>query len=212
MPDLDSFGSQFRLHKHYRAPNVIRSIVNSAVDGHGDGFNWGGSEAAAHFFSPILTKRGWTLGGNSDHTSLSSSSTYFAPRPTSQETHPTAAKNIIAIQAFESESLPVMIAVKMVRAAIQHTRAIARLHQQRTDPKRPDMLVWPPARVQTSATNQPRSRLPTTKRFEKPTVLIRLDIDPIRAKVRSLQAGTRCPRSVAPSQTSCHLASPHRFS
>jgi len=46
--------------------------------------------------------------------------------------HPTAAKNIIAIQSFESKSLPVMIAAKMLSAAIPHTRAIARLHQQKS--------------------------------------------------------------------------------
>jgi hypothetical protein len=61
---------------------------------------------------------GWPLGGNPGHTSSILPNTYFAARPTSQEMHPTAAKYIIAIQAFESESLPVMIAAKMVSAAI----------------------------------------------------------------------------------------------
>jgi hypothetical protein len=59
--------------------------------------------------------------------------------------HPTAVKNIIAIQAFESESLPVMIAVKMVSAAIQHTRAIARLHPQRTVPKTTRHFLFAPS-------------------------------------------------------------------
>jgi hypothetical protein len=37
-------------------------MVRNAVDAHGDGFNWGGSEAAAHFFSPISTKANSVLG------------------------------------------------------------------------------------------------------------------------------------------------------
>jgi hypothetical protein len=40
--------------------------------------------------------------------------------------------------------------------------------------------------------------LPTA---EKPNVLIPFDTGPIRAAVRSPKAGTRCPRSVAPSRT-----------
>ena len=48
---------------------------------------------------------------------------------TSQEETPTATKNTAAIQASEPEDLPWMIAIKMIVAAIEHAKAIARLHQ-----------------------------------------------------------------------------------
>jgi hypothetical protein len=53
----------------------------------------------------------------------------FAARPASQEKPPTTAKNTAAIQASESKSLCVMIAVKIVRAAISHREAITRPNQ-----------------------------------------------------------------------------------
>jgi hypothetical protein len=52
-----------------------------------------------------------------------------AARLTSQEEIPTATKNTAAIQASEPEGLPWMIAIKMIVAAIEHAKAIARLHQ-----------------------------------------------------------------------------------
>jgi hypothetical protein len=55
--------------------------------------------------------------------------TDFAARPAIQQKTPTDAKNTAAIQTPESESLPVETAIKMISAAIQHTKAIARLHQ-----------------------------------------------------------------------------------
>jgi hypothetical protein len=50
-------------------------------------------------------------------------------RLTNQQEIPTATKNTAAIQASEPEGLPWMIAIKMIVAAIEHAKAIARLHQ-----------------------------------------------------------------------------------
>jgi hypothetical protein len=50
-------------------------------------------------------------------------------RLTSQEETPTATKNTADIQTSEPESLPLMIAIEMIVAAIEHAKVIARLHQ-----------------------------------------------------------------------------------
>lgn len=50
-------------------------------------------------------------------------------RLTSQEETPTATKNTAAIQASEPEGSPLMIAIKMIVVAIEHAKAVARLHQ-----------------------------------------------------------------------------------
>jgi hypothetical protein len=52
----------------------------------------------------------------------------FAVRPASHAVPPTTAKNTAA-QASQADSLFVMIATKIVNAAIPHREAIARLHQ-----------------------------------------------------------------------------------
>ena len=49
-------------------------------------------------------------------------------RLTSQEETPTATKNTAA-QASEPEVMPLMIAIEMIVAAIEHAKAIARPHQ-----------------------------------------------------------------------------------
>jgi hypothetical protein len=50
-------------------------------------------------------------------------------RLTNQEETPTATKNTADIQTSEPESLLLMIAIKMIVAAIEHAKVIARLHQ-----------------------------------------------------------------------------------
>jgi hypothetical protein len=50
-------------------------------------------------------------------------------RLTPTATTPTATKNSAAIQTSDPESLPLMIAIKMMVAAIEHAKAAARLHQ-----------------------------------------------------------------------------------
>jgi len=53
----------------------------------------------------------------------------FTARLTPTATTPTATKNSAAIQTSEPERLPLMIAIKMIVVAIEHAKAIARLHQ-----------------------------------------------------------------------------------
>jgi hypothetical protein len=53
---------------------------------------------------------------------------YLAARPASHAVPPTTAKNTAA-QASQADSLFVMIAAKIVNAAIPHREAIAKAHQ-----------------------------------------------------------------------------------
>jgi hypothetical protein len=67
--------------------------------------------------------------------------TYFAARPTSHETAPTPAKNIAVIQASEAEFLLKNMIRRTTTAAISQSEAIAKPHQYRTMPKRPNIRV-----------------------------------------------------------------------